>query len=241
MKDKIKNNKKVMMLLLIGIVLIIAGVSIGFIKKYIDEKNEPPFVGCSYYADGGAEGYCHFYSNNEYVCNQDDGRYSYKYKYDKKNKTIIYRGSEEKILYFDEDNCNMIYEYQSGHKKTKGVGIKTSENDIDYSNFGEEIKNLKDTNISSKYVYNEHTDIPYINIDIDKKTFEYEQKDYKKEIHKYYGNIKVYKMIDNILPNYIVLDYKNLSYEHTDGFFIKDDGNLYNEDDLDNPALVKEN
>ena len=234
MIDKIKNNKIIIILVVLGIILTIVGILI----KVLDKKPLPPFVNATYFATGGSEGYCTFGDDYKYVCQQDDGEYINKYSYDPKTKIITYYNHEnepylqEEVLYVDEETYDFIYKYDPsyGVSKKEAVGIRYSEIDVNYSNFGDEIKDISNINLFEKY--EPKTNGNTIQIDKEKQEFTF---------GKYSGTFKIYKMKTNELPNYILFTYKISNYEKKEGYFIKEDGKLYEDENLNTPVYVKSN
>ena len=229
MKDKIKNNKKVIIPFIIGIAFIILGL-------IMNKKPLPPFVDINYVIPQPEEGSCVFKKNHTYFCYTDSGEKHYKYEYDSKNNIITFPelNKKEYILYYDENTNNIIYWYQP-YKDDKNIKtyIRTTSGTIDYTEFGEEINNYDistNYNINSKYP-NSNSHPSLLTFNINDKTYSYDG------IVK--GTFKIYKMKYNVFPITIVLNDKNDKSEY---FFIKEDGNLYNDDEWEETAeYLKEN
>lgn len=216
----------------LGILLIATGILICVSYK---NKLLPPFVNVTYLADG--EGYCTYGDDFKYVCQQDDGEYISKYSYDPKTRTITYYNDQnepfmkEYIIYIDEETKDFIYKYSYYGKDKEQVDIRTSNPNIDYSNFGTEIKDISNINLYEKYGIGNNDSII---IQIDKEKKEYTSKNSS-------GTFKIYKMKTDELPNYIVFSHKTFNYETKEGYFIKEDGNLYADERINIPAYIKSN
>jgi len=225
-------SKKIIIVGVVGILLITTGILMSvFIKKPL-----PPFAGGSYYAGGGAEGYCAYKTNFEYLCTGDDGKEVQKYSYDPKTKKITYYDDENKpcreeyVIYVDEETKDFIYKYSYYGKDKEEIDIRSSDAKADYSNFGTEIKDISNIKLFEKYKAKTNGS----KIQINKEKKEYKSAGYS-------GTFKIYKMKTDELPNYIVFSHKVNNYEAKEGYFIKEDGNLYKPSNLNVPAYIELN